>query len=365
MASLKPRPGVLEIEAYRAGKSTLPGVERIIKLASNESATGPSPRAVAALGEAVGGLNRYPDPDCAALRAAIGERWGLDPARIVCGNGSDEVLSLLARAYAGPGDEILYSRHGFLMFPIIARTVGAMPVTAPETDLAADVDALLARVTPRTRVLFLANPNNPTGSYLGREELMRLRGELSRDVLLVIDSAYAEFVVAPDYTAGADLVDAGDNVVMTRTFSKIYALAALRLGWAYAPPAIVEVLNRMRNPFNVNAAAQAAGIAALRDVEFTASAVEHNRRWSEWLEARLTGFGLDVRPSAANFLLVRFSGEGGRTAGAANAFLAAHGIIPREVADYGLPDCLRITIGLEDEMRALVAALAEFMGGSG
>jgi histidinol-phosphate aminotransferase len=363
MVSLTPRPGVLDIAAYRAGKSRLPGVERVIRLASNESAIGPSPRAVAALGEAAGNLHRYPDPDCTALRAAIGDRWGLDSSRVVCGNGSDEVLSLLARAYAGPGDEILYSRHGFLMFPIIARTVGATPVTAPETNLTADVDALLAQVTPRTRVLFLANPNNPTGSYLDREALMRLRERLPGNVLLVIDSAYAEFVVAPDYIAGAELVEDCDNVVMTRTFSKIYALAALRLGWAYAPPAIVEVLNRMRSPFNVNAAAQATGIAALRDVDFTAAAVEHNRRWSEWLRSELTGLGLEVRPSVANFLLVRFPGDNGQTADAANSFLAAHGIIPREVADYGLPGCLRITIGLEDEMRALVAALAGFMEG--
>lgn len=358
---LTPRPGVLDIEPYVGGRSRLEGRNRVIKLSSNEGALGPSPRALAAYRKAAAEIHRYPDGACATLRAAIGERFGLEPDRIVCGAGSDELLTLLARAYAGHRDEVLHTEHGFSMYPIIARSVGATPVAVPETELTADVDRLCAMVTEKTRIVYLANPNNPTGSYLSAGELERLRKGLPARVLLAIDAAYAEFVTRDDYAPGIGLVDGGDNVVMTRTFSKIFAIGGLRLGWAYCPPAIADVLNRLRMPFNVTAPAQAAGVAALEDVAFTAAARAHNEKWRDWLGGKLVGIGLNVYPSAANFVLVRFPEEPALSAKAAERFLNAKGIIPRRLGRYGLGQCLRITVGLEDEMEAVTDALAEFM----
>jgi len=362
MSGPAPRPGILEIAPYVGGESALPGVGQPIKLASNEGALGPSPKAVAAYKTIAATAHRYPDGTCAELRRALGRQHGLDPERIVCGAGSDELIALLCRAYAGPGDEILYSAHGFLMYPIAARSVGATPVKAPESNLTADVDALLDRVTGRTRILFLANPNNPTGSYLPVDELRRLRAGLPDEVLLVIDAAYAEFVVRNDYSPGVELVDGAANVVMTRTFSKIYALASLRLGWSYCPPAVADVLNRIRGPFNVGAPAQVAGLAALGDVAFTDLARRHNESWLAWTTERLRDLGLEVAPSVCNFILVRFPAAAGRDAAAADAFLRGRGIIARRMGAYDLADSLRITIGREDEMRALVEALSDFVG---
>ncbi len=357
------RPGILEIEPYVPGKSALAGRKRVIKLASNEGALGPSPEAVKAYRAAARGLDRYPDGGCTALRAAIGRRHGLDPARIVCGAGSDEVLYNLARAYAGPGDEILMTRYGFSMYPIIAHSVGATPVAAPETELTADVDALLGLVTPRTRLLYLANPNNPTGTYIPESELRRLRAGLREDIVLVIDSAYGEYVVRNDYADGAALVDERANTVMTRTFSKIHGLAALRIGWAYCPAPIADALDRLRSPFGVSMPAQAAGAASMDDGAHRDRARDHNAAWLPWLRDRMVELGLEVVPSAANFILVRFPAEPGRTSADANAFLNKRGIIARETTVYHLPDCLRITIGRESEMRACARALGDFVSG--
>ena len=359
--ALKPRPGILSIEPYRAGESVIAGVERIIKLSSNENALGPSPRAIAALEKCAREQHRYPDGTYEPLRRALGRHYGLDAERIVCGAGSDELITLLTRAYAGPGEEVLYSEYGFLMYPITALGVGAKPVAAREKALRADVKALLAGLSQKTRILFLANPNNPTGSYLARDEVQRLVDGLPKDVLLVIDAAYAEYVTRNDYSAGAELVEAHDNVVMTRTFSKIYGLAGVRLGWAYCPPAVADVLNRLRNPFNVTAPAQAAALAALEDIAHVAAARANNDIWLPWVSAELERIGLKVAPSVGNFVLVRFPREQHRNADAADAFLARHGIIPRKMGAYKLPDSLRITIGREDEMRLLVSTLAEFM----
>ncbi len=361
--TLAPRPGILEIEAYVGGKSKIAGRDDAIKLSSNESALGPSPRALAAYAKAAATMHRYPDGGCVDLREAIGARFGFDPDRIVCGAGSDELLGLLGRAYAGPGDEVVYSEHGFLIYPIIAHSVGATPLKAAETNFTADVDKLLAKVTPRTRLLYLANPNNPTGSYIPAAALARLRRELPAGVLLVIDAAYAEFVTANDYEPGHGLVDAsvgaGDNVVMTRTFSKIFAMGGMRLGWAYCPPRVADLLNRLRMPFNVAGPTQAAGIAAIEDVAFTSAARDHTEQWRTWLAGELQNLGYRVHPSVANFLLVQFAG-GAAGAEAADKFLTSRGIIARQVGKYGLPDCLRITVGLEHEMRAVAEALAAF-----
>lgn len=364
MSDPKPNPGIMGIDPYVGGESALEDRETVIKLSSNEGAFGPSPKAVAAYKDAGETLHRYPDGGCSDLRGALADRYGLDAARIVCGAGSDEIISLLCQAYAGPGDEVLYSEHGFLMYPISAKAAGATPVSAPETNLTADVDALLEKVNDNTRLLFLANPNNPTGTCLSGDELWRLRRELREDVILVIDAAYAEYVSLDDYSPGIDLVDGGGNVVMTRTFSKIFGLGGVRLGWAYCPAGIADVLNRLRGPFNVGSPAMAAGVAALADTDFTAKSKAHNDTWLAWTREQLQSLGLEVPPSAGNFVLARFPAEPGRNADiaeAADSFLKDRGIIVRRMAAYGLDDCLRITIGLEDEMRACVGALKEFL----
>jgi histidinol-phosphate aminotransferase len=351
-------------------------VDRLARLAANEGALGPSPLAMAAYRALSGEIHRYPDGDAAALRQAIGAANHLDPARIVCGAGSDEILQLLARSYAGPGDEVLYSAHGFLVYPIAAQAAGATPVTAPERNLTSDVDALLARVTERTRILFLANPNNPTGSFLSGAQLDRLHAGLPGQVLLVIDAAYAEYVERDDYADGAALVDRAANVVMVRTFSKIYALGALRLGWAYCPPAVADVYNRVRGPFNVSAPAQAAGIAALGDTEFLEASRRHNRIWRAWLADALSDLGLMVYPSVTNFVLVSFAplpaapprpglpADGNGIAEAARLALKARGVLTRQVGSYGLGHCLRISVGTEEEMRAVAEGLKAFLKGS-
>ena len=361
MTRLRPRPGILEIEPYVGGKAEVAGIARAIKLSANESPLGPSPKAIDALRAAAPEVHRYPDGGADRLRQTIGACFDLDPERIVCGAGSDELIQLLMRAYAGPGDEVLYSAHGFLMYKLSALGVGATPVAAPERLLTADVDALLERLSSRTRMVFRANPNNPTGSYLDADELGRLHAGLPDEVLLVIDAAYAEYVRRNDYTAGIDLVDRADNVVMTRTFSKLFGLAALRVGWLYAQPPVVDVLHRIRGPFNVSTPAQVAGIAALEDIEHQERARAHNDRWLPWLGRELSRLGLEVHPSVANFVLVSFEAAGGHTAAVASAWLEQRGIIARPMGAYGLPDCLRLSVGLEDENRAAIAALTEFM----
>jgi histidinol-phosphate aminotransferase len=357
-----PRPGILDLAPYVGGEAKIAGVERPIRLASNESALGPSPKAVAAYRVLASEIHRYPEGSVEPLREAIGRQHGLDPARIVCGAGSDELIALLLRGYAGPGEEVLHSRHGFLIYSIGAMAVGATPVAAPERDLTADVDALLARVTPRTRMVFIANPNNPTGTYLGAAELRRLHRGLPSSVVLAIDAAYAEFVNRNDYEAGAALVDAADNVVMLRTFSKIYALAGLRLGWGYFPPAIADVMNRVRGPFNVSTPAVAAGIAALEDTDALARARAHNDRWLPWFSEQLAALGLPLTASVANFATPRFPDDPEHNADAAFVFLRENGILTRKLAAYGLPQYLRITIGTGEEMEKVAAVLEDFMG---
>ena len=352
------RSGILAIAPYVGGEAHAPGVARLIRLASNEGAFGPSPAAVAAYRAVADDIHRYPDGGSRLLVEALARHHGVDSAQIVCGNGSDEVLHLLALAYAGPEDEVLHTAHGFLVYPIAARTVGATPIAVPEPNLKADVDLLLAAVTPRTRIVYLATPNNPTGSILPAPELRRLRAGLPEHVLLVIDAAYAEFVTAEDYSAGAELVASTNNTVMTRTFSKVYALGGLRLGWALAPPAVADALHRIRGPFNINAAAQAAGVAALEDTAFVAAAVAHNRACRDWTAAQLTGLGLTVHSSEANFVLVSFADWADPEA--VRQFLKGRGILVRQMTAYGLPDCLRITIGRTEEMQEVVGALAAY-----
>ena len=361
MTTPTPLKGIMDISPYVGGDASVEGMARIVKLSSNEGATGPSPKAVAAFEKVGADLHRYPDGGASELRAGLAEMYGLDVNRLICGNGSDEIISHLIHSYAGPGDEVLYSEHGFLMYPLGAMASGATPVKAAETDYTASVDGFLAAVTERTKLVFVANPNNPTGTNLPQSELQRLRAGLPDDVLLVIDSAYAEFVSRNDYAPGIELVSANDNVVMTRTFSKIYGLAALRLGWAYCPTEVAMVFHRVRGPFNVNAAAQAAGLAALHDVKHTDEARAHNDRWLPWLQDECDRLGLKYIPSVGNFLTIEFDEDGPRSANAAQEFLRTKGILPRAIAGYGLAAHLRFTIGLEEENRAVIEALEAFL----
>jgi histidinol-phosphate aminotransferase len=356
-----PRPGVLDISAYVPGKSEAPGVTKVYKLSSNETPLGPSPKAAAAYRTLADHLEAYPDGASSRLRQAIAQRYGLDPARIVCGSGSDEILSLLAHAYVGPGDEGIFTTHGFLVYRINILGAGGTPVVAEEKNYTADVDAILARVTPRTKIVFLANPNNPTGTYVPFEEVKRLHTALPPHVLLVVDSAYAEYVTRNDYSSGLELAAQYDNVVMTRTFSKIYGLAALRIGWCYGPAHVCDALNRIRGPFNVNAAAIAAGVAAIDDVAHVERSIAHNSKWLAWLTEEIAKLGLEVVPSVGNFVLIRFPKTAGRTAADADRFLTARGLVLRAVGAYGLPDCLRMTVGTEEANRLVVNALAEFV----
>jgi histidinol-phosphate aminotransferase len=359
----QPRPGILGISAYVPGRSIAPGHARTYKLSSNESPLGPSPEALAAYRAAANELERYPDGSASTLREALAAKHGLNAERIVCGAGSDELLALLAQAYLTAGDEAIHSAHGFLVYPIVIKASGARAVAAPEKDLIADVDAIFARVTAATRMVFLANPNNPTGTYLPFQELKRLHGGLPRNCLLVVDAAYAEYVRRNDYESGIELVSAFDNVVMLRTFSKVYGLAALRIGWAYCPASIADVLNRVRGAFNVSGPAIAAATAALSDRAHVERSLEHNTLWLERLAREIRRLGFEVTDSVGNFLLVHFAEES-RGAAAADAFLSARGLLLRRMEAYGLPHALRLTVGSEEANLALLAALEEFAGSS-
>jgi histidinol-phosphate aminotransferase len=357
----QPRPGVFSISPYIPGKSSAPGVAKIFKLSSNETPMGPSPAAMEAYRRVGEHLEDYPDGASTELREAIGHTFGLDPGRIICGAGSDDLLNLLARAYLRDGDESIYSQYGFLVYPIATLGAGAKPVMAMEKNFTTDVDAMLAAVTPNTKLVFLANPNNPTGTYIPFDEVRRLHDGLPAHVVLVLDAAYAEYVERNDYEAGIELVATSENVVMCRTFSKIHGLAGLRLGWMYGPAGIVDAVNRIRGPFNVNAPAIAAGIAAMADTAHQRTARAHNTRWLAWLTDELGKLGLTVTPSVGNFLLIHFPTTPGKTAKEADAFLTARGLILRGVAGYGLPDALRMTVGSEEANHLLVTSLAEFL----
>jgi histidinol-phosphate aminotransferase len=356
----QPKPGILDIAAYVPGKSTAKGA-KVHKLSSNESPIGSSQKAIEAYRAAAGALELYPDGAATLLRNAIAGRFGLKPENIVCGAGSDELLQLIAHAYLSPGDEAIYSQYGFLVYPIAIQSNGATPVVAPERDFLADVDAMLARVTARTKIVFLANPNNPTGRYLPFSEVKRLHAGLPANVLLILDAAYAEYVRHNDYETGIELVATSDNVIMTRTYSKIFGLAALRLGWAYCPSHVADVLNRVRGPFNISAPAIAAGVAAIADQEFVERAVAHNEQWLPWLSRELSALGLDVTPSVGNFVLVHFPANERHNAHVADAFLQEHGFVVRRMDAYGLPNALRITIGTEEANHGLIACLKAFL----
>jgi histidinol-phosphate aminotransferase len=359
--TIAPKPGVMDISVYVPGRSES-GAARTFKLSSNESPFGPSPKAIGAYESAEPALGVYPEGTSRILREAIAAHFKLPADCIVCGNGSDEILHLIGNCYLRPGDEVIFSEHSFSLYKIATLENSATPVEVPEPDLVFDVDGTLKRANERTRIVFIANPNNPTGTYVTASEMRRLRSGLPKTSLLVIDAAYAEYVRKDDYEAGIALVNASDNVIMTRTFSKAYGLAGIRIGWGYCPKEIADVLNRVRAPFNVNIAAQKAAVAALADQPFVEGVLQYNDKWLAWLTAeirKLGNSGIRVDDSVGNFLLVHFADA--KRAQEADRFLMSRGVILRGCASYGLPQCLRLTVGSEEANRAAVDALRSFV----
>lgn len=362
MSGPQPRPGLLDMAAYVGGREKVDGVENAVKLSANENPLGASPKVLAALRD-LGDPSLYPDGHATALRDKLAALHGLNAAQIVCGNGSDDILTLLAQGYLSPGDEAIHTQHGFLVYKLATAAAGGVPVCVAEKNLTADCDAILDAVSDKTRLVFLANPNNPTGTLLAQEELTRLHEALPDNVLLVIDGAYAEYVDPALYPAVFDMVDGADNIVTTRTFSKAYGMAALRLGWGYCPPQVAAVLNRLRGPFNINAPALAAAMAALDDQAHIEKSRAHNTQWRDWMSQQLGGLGFAMRASQANFLIIEFGDRD--EAMAADAFLCAGGIIPRVLEAYGLPHALRLSIGREEDNRAALALLEKFRAETG
>ena len=360
MSAVKPNQHILKIVPYVAGEAEVEGVANPAKLSSNESPLGPSPMAVQAYREAAATLERYPDGGATALREALAEHHGASPEQIVCGTGSEQLIDILAMAYSGPGDEVIFGQYGFIIYHLATLASGATPVPVPEQDFTLDVDALLGAVTDRTRIVFIANPNNPTGTHISKEEVQRLRAGLPEHVLLAIDAAYCEYADAGGYGFGWDLVDdEPGNTVVLRTFSKIYGLAALRVGWAYCPRDVAAVLHRVRGVFNVSHSAQVAAIASLDDAEHTAKAKAHNQQWLPRLAEQISALGLGVSPSLGNFVLIHF--ESPEQCQAADSSLRQGGIILRPVGGYGLPQCLRASVGLGHENERMVELLKDFL----
>ncbi|WP_109468192.1 histidinol-phosphate transaminase [Albibacillus kandeliae] len=360
MGKIEPQPGIMNIALYQSGAAHVPGVDNVIKLSSNENPYGPSPKAVEAVRNAAAQMHRYPNTDHASLRAAIGEAHDMDPDRIICGVGSDEIIHFLCQAYAGPGDEVLHTEHGFSMYKISAMAAGATPVEVKERERVTDVDALLAGCTERTRLVFIANPNNPTGTMISEAEVARLADNIPPQAILVLDGAYAEYVEGFD--AGKAVIDARSNVFMTRTFSKLYGLGGIRVGWGYGPREIIDVLNRIRGPFNLSTVALAAAEAAIRDTAYVEKCRADNARLRAWLAEALAELGVASDTSCANFILARFASKA--EAEACDAHLQSEGLIVRRVAGYNLPEALRITVGDEISCRRLVAAVRAFKGGA-
>ncbi|MBJ26085.1 MAG: histidinol-phosphate transaminase [Alphaproteobacteria bacterium] len=359
--NLEPKPRILEIEPYVGGLSDIKGHENVLKLSSNEAAIGPSPKALDAYKLYAGNLSRYPEGSARELRSTIGRVNNINIENIVCGAGSDELLQLICRAFSGPGDEVLFTEHSFLVYRIAALASGASPIAIPETNLCADVDKIINSISKSTRIIFLANPNNPTGSFLARSELLRLWENIPKNVLLVVDTAYAEFVTHKDYDPAFKLVEKAENVVVTRTFSKAYALASLRVGWCYGSSQVIDVINRIRGPFNVSGAGMKASIAALLDSNHLSAAIELNSKWLEQFPREISGTGISCMPSVGNFILLKFPDDIEKNSKAAEKFLYSRGIILRNVESYGLSDCLRLTLGLDHEMETVALSLREFM----
>lgn len=352
---------LLEIENYKPGKAKI-GSQKAIKLSSNENALGASPKAISAYVNHAKDLALYADGACSELRQALANKYKIDADKIVCGAGSDEILALITQGFAGCGDEIIYSEYGFLMYPISAKRVGAKAIKAKETNLRTDVKAILAAITPKTKLIFIANPNNPTGSYINKSEMQELIDNTPKNVIIVLDHAYEEFVEESDYPNAIELVNQHENVIMTRTFSKIYGLASLRIGWSYSSSYIAEILNKVRGPFNVSGPAQFAAVAAIEDEEFFAKSQEHNRKWLKIYQENLAKFShLKAYPSITNFILVDFHSL--ENCQKANEAFLKEGIILREMSAYSLPTCLRISIGSDQDNEKVLSILTNLKNG--
>jgi len=355
---IRPQPGIMDIALYEGGKAAVAGVANVLKLSSNENPFGPSDKSKEAFARSVHQLHRYPNTDHLSLRTAIADVHGLDAGRVICGVGSDEIIHLLCQCYAGPKDEVVFTEHGFLMYRISALAVGATPVEVAERDRTTDVDAILKACNRRTKLVFIANPNNPTGTMISAAEVERLAAGLPPQAILVLDGAYAEYVEGFD--GGASVVSARSNVVMTRTFSKIYGLGGLRIGWAYGPKPIIDVLNRIRGPFNLSNTQLDTAEAAVRDQDYVNRCRADNARMRNWLAEALAALGVPSDTSMANFILARFASP--EEAEACDAFLQAQGLIVRRVSSYKLPHCLRITVGDEASCRRVAHAIGQFKG---
>lgn len=357
-----PKAGILDIAPYTPGKTPVPEAGRkVFKLSANETPFGPSPHARAAYTGAATHLEDYPEGTSKVLREAVGKRYGLDPSRIICGAGSDEILNLIAHTYLGPGDEAIHTEHGFLVYPIATKGNGATNVVAKEIEFTCSVDEILKCVTDKTKLVWLANPNNPTGTYLPYAEVKRLRTSLPDHVLLVLDAAYADYVGKPDYDSGLDLARTTENTVVCFTFSKVHGLAALRIGWMFGPEHIVDAMNRVRGPFNVSTPAVLAAVAAIEDTGHVEMSRAFTEKWRDILTAEITKLGLKVTPSVANFILIHFPTTAGMSAADADAFLTKRGLVLRAVNNYGLHQSLRMTIGTAEANELVLAALREFM----
>lgn len=350
----QPQPGILDIEPYVPGESKA-SAAKVIRLAANENPFGTSHQVKAVYQGLSDSLHRYPDGGSTSLRKALAKFHHIEPERIVCGTGSDEIITILCKAFAGVGDEVLYSQYGFLMYPLAALACGATPVKAPEKNRETDFEALLSAVTDKTKIVFLANPNNPTGYLAKKADVLAFRNALRQDILLVIDSAYAEYADDPDYSDGKDMVQAFDNVVMLRTFSKAYGLSSLRVGWSYSSSYIADILNRIRGVFNLSVPGQACAEAALADQGFIEMSVKNNTAQRQLMTQKLAELGYIVYPSGGNFIL--FSLGSPEKAKQTLERLKDNGILLRGMTAYGLPDCLRMTIGTPEDMQAVLKAL--------
>lgn len=359
--AISPKEALAVVDYYMVGISKLPGFDKPIKLSSNESALGMSPLALEAAQQALTNGHLYPEVDTETLARVIADRYKLDPERMSFGPGSDEVLQRVVNTFSGPGEELIHSKNAYMQFPIYAKLSGATPVTADDSDFHYDVDSILSKVTSNTRIVLIANPDNPSGTHLSSQEVRRLHAGLGENVLLIVDAAYEEFASADDYESGTNLVHEFDNVIVTRTFSKIYGMAGLRLGWCYGPAWATDILTKIGPSFPVNTASYAAGIAAVKDTSHVDRVLSHNRKWIGELSDQFSSFGLKVYPSQTNFILVEFPANGGKSANQANAFLNQNGIIPRQFAVADFNNKLRFTIGTDPEMEKTIEVLGSFM----
>ena len=351
-----PKPGILSIPKYVGGKNRSDGFDQPIKLSANENPYGPSPRAIKAFLSAKGSLGVYPDGDHSDLRKAIAEVMVIDSDKIICGAGSDEILHFLCQCYAGQDDEVIYTEHGFAMYRISALAVGAKPIEVLENNRHADIPAIIKACNNKTKLIFLANPNNPTGTFIEPDEINKLAKSIPDHTLLVIDGAYAEYI--KDFDSGLRLAEERDNVFITRTFSKIYGLGSLRVGWGYGPKNVIDALKRVKGPFNLSTAAQVAATAAIRDTEYVHKCREDNLRLREYLSLELKKINIHSDRSFANFLLLQFFDS--NVANSADKYLNKNAIIVRNVSNYKLESYLRISVGTSNDCKKVIEILKNF-----